>query len=128
MSEPTRLSDNTIPITKLLNRIDRVKFPDKKLLDVSAELNEQNNNGENPNNLPSFNITLDTQGKDYDAGRMTFDEQISKGLTELACLMMSRGVEVQAGELFKNKNVSLQRNVKCVNSCNKILKMSFLWG
>ena len=54
--------------------------------------------------------------------------KVFERFTSLPCLMMSRGVEVQAGELFENKNVSLQRNVKCVNSCNKIIKMLFIWG
>ncbi len=51
-SDPTRLSDNTIPITKLLKGIKRAKYPDKFLLEESAKLDEQNNNGEIQNNQP----------------------------------------------------------------------------
>ena len=47
----TRKSDRTIPLSKILEKVEKTIDPEKNLLEESAKLDEQNNNGEVQDNV-----------------------------------------------------------------------------
>ncbi len=84
----TRKSDRTIPMTNILENIEKANDPGKFLLDESAKLDKQNNNGEIQDNLCCKHINfycfyslkivnMDKKKNSYEAQDLT-EEQIER--------------------------------------------------